>query len=258
MDLAQLNMSLAGRVALVTGGTRGIGAGIALALAKAGAEIVISGRDRAGGAEVVAAIREAGGAATHVVSDLEKEADVDSLIPGIVERHGKLDILINNAAIDREVLALDYDLDTWRRILRFNLEVPFRLSLDTARHLIARDAQGSIINISSIQGLIGAAEECAYAPAKHGLNGLTKTLAIEWASKGIRVNAIAPGYYRTDMAADFLASDAGRLLQKRIPQRRLGDPQELDGAILLLASGASSYMTGSVITVDGGLSLAVV
>lgn len=253
MDLAQLNMSLAGRVALVTGGTRGIGAGIALALAKAGAEIVISGRDRAGGAEVVAAIRESGGTATHVVSDLEKEADVDSLIHGIVERHGKLDILVNNAAIDREVLALDYELDTWRRILRFNLEVPFRLSLDIARHLIARDAQGSIINISSVQGLIGAAEECAYAPAKHGLNGLTKTLAIEWAGKGIRVNAIAPGFIKTEMTR-YMWEDPAVVerIHARYPVGRMGFPDDLGGLAVLLASDAASFIHGQIIAVDGG------
>ena len=252
-DLKALNMSLEGRVALVTGGTRGIGAGIAAALATAGATTVISGRDAAGGAAVVADIVAAGGKAAHIVSDLQTEEDVAKLIPDVIAQHGKLDVLVNNAGIDREVLALDYNMDDWRRIVRMNLEVPFRLSLDFARHVIGRDGTGSIINISSIQGLIGAAEECAYAPAKHGLNGLTKTLAIEWASKGIRVNAIAPGLIKTEMTR-YMWEDPAIMerINARYPVRRMGYPEDFGGIAVLLASDAASFIHGQVIVVDGG------
>lgn len=246
-------LPLSGRVALITGATRGIGAAIAGAMADAGATVVVTGRDRKGGSATAEEISRRGGEAFYISADLAQDGEVDRLIPSIVEQRGKLDILVNNAAIDVEKLALDYDLADWRRILRFNLEVPFRLSLDIARHLIGRGAEGSIVNISSIQGLIGAAEECAYSPAKHGLNGLTKTLAIEWARKGVRVNAIAPGFVKTEMTRYLWEKpEISERINSRYPVGRMGVPEDIAGLAVLLASDAGSFIHGQIIAVDGG------
>jgi 2-deoxy-D-gluconate 3-dehydrogenase len=245
---------LSGKVALITGGTRGIGAGIARAMAKAGAEVVITGRGQANGEAVVKQIEAAGGRGGYVEANLLEDKDVDDLIPTVIDRFGKLDILVNNAGIDVERLALDYEIEDFRRILRFNLEVPFRLCVTSARHFLKRGQGGIIINITSIQGLIGAAEECAYAPAKHGLNGLTKVLAVEWAKQGIRVNAIAPGFIKTDMTK-YMWKDGPAIearVQARYPIGRVGYPEDMGGPAVFLASDAADFIHGQVLTVDGG------
>jgi NAD(P)-dependent dehydrogenase (short-subunit alcohol dehydrogenase family) len=248
-----VNGVLSGKIALVTGATRGIGKGIAECMAEAGAHVIVSGRDPEVAEAVAKELRDAGGLVSAHTADLADEAQVGALIPRVLEQHGGLDILVNNAGIDEERPALDYPLDSWRRIIQLNLEVPFRLSQAAAPHFLAKGA-GVIINISSVFGLVGAATECAYASAKHGLTGLTKVLALEWSSKGIRVNAIAPGLIQTDMTRSIWQADnAARAIKKFIPQGRIGLPRDIGGAAVFLASDAASFIQGETLAVDGGV-----
>jgi 2-deoxy-D-gluconate 3-dehydrogenase len=247
-----LSLSLKGRVVLITGSTRGIGAGIARGVARAGAHVVVSGRSREAGQAIVELICAEDGLADYVFADLDRDEDVDGLVAAAVEKAGAVDVLVNNAGVDKERLALDCDLDDFRRILRVNLEVPFRLSVATARHLLERGAKGSIVNISSVFGHKGGAEECAYSPAKHGLLGLTKTLAIEWGPKGIRVNAVSPGLIQSEMSQIYFDRGVAGAITARYPARRAGQPQDLAGAVILLASDAGDFIHGANITIDGG------
>jgi len=243
---------LGGKIALVTGATRGIGRGIAECLAEAGAHVIVSGRDPTTADTVAKELRDAGGLASPLAADLADEAQVGALIPRVLEQHGGLDILVNNAGMDDEQRALGYPLDIWRRVIQINLEVPFRLSQAAAPHFLEKGA-GVIINISSVFGLVGAVMECAYASAKHGLTGLTKVLALEWSSKGIRVNAIAPGLIQTDMTkVVWEADNAATTIKKFIPQGRIGQPRDIGGAVVFLASDAASFVQGETLTVDGG------
>jgi NAD(P)-dependent dehydrogenase (short-subunit alcohol dehydrogenase family) len=243
---------LGGKIALVTGATRGIGTGIAECMAEAGAHVIVSGRDPAVAEAVAKELRDAGGLASPFAADLADDAQVGALIPNVLERHGGLDILVNNAGIDDEQLALNYPLEVWREIIQINLEVPFRLCQAVAPHFINKGA-GVIINISSVYGLVGAATECAYTAAKHGLTGLTKVLALEWSSKGIRVNAIAPGLIQTDMTKVVWEGDcAANAIRKFIPQGRIGQPRDIGGAAVFLASDAASFIQGETLAVDGG------
>lgn len=243
---------LSGKAALVTGGTRGIGRGIARALGAAGAKVIVSGRDAASAAEVVGEIRAAGGAADSMVADLFDDAAVERLIADVVARFGAFHILVNNAGIDADAPALDYELDKWRRVLRFNLEVPFRLSQQAAQHFIPNGG-GAIINIASVLGEVAVPEGVSYVAAKHGLIGLTKTLAIEWASQGVRVNAIAPGLIMTDMTAYLWNNPQGaEYVARRIPQGRIGQPRDIGGAVVFLASDAADFIHGETLAIDGG------
>lgn len=243
---------LSGKVALVTGATRGIGRGIALALAAAGARVIVTGRDEASGAKVVADIAAIGGIGNCLSADLFDEDAVDTLIGRAIAVHGQLDILVNNAGIDADAPAHGYDLDAWRRVLRFNLEVPFRLSQKAAEHFLDRDG-GVIVNIASVLAFVTVPEAVSYAAAKHALLGLTKTLAIEWGKKGIRVNAVAPGLIQTDMTANVWESEIGSdYVTRRIPLGRIGQPRDIGGAVVFLASDAADFIHGETIAVDGG------
>jgi NAD(P)-dependent dehydrogenase (short-subunit alcohol dehydrogenase family) len=244
---------LRGKTVLVTGGTRGIGRGICLALGAAGARTLVSGRDRADAEEVAAQIVAAGGAAGVLTADLQDDGVVAGLLEAAASRFGDLDVLVNNAGIDADAPALDYDLASWRRVLRFNLEVPFRLSQAAARHFLAHGRGGAIINIASVLGQVGTAEACAYVAAKHGLVGLTKALAIEWAGRGVRVNAVAPGLIQTDMTSYLWRSDVAEAYVKgRIPLGRIGQPRDIGGAVAFLASDAADFIHGETLAVDGG------
>lgn len=243
---------LSGKVALVTGGTRGIGRGIARALGAAGAKVIVSGRDAASAAEVVREIEAGGGAADVIVADLFDDARVDTLVEDLVGRFGAFQILVNNAGVDADAPALDYDLEKWRRVLRFNLEVPFRLSQQAAQHFIANGG-GAIINIASVLGQVGVSDAASYVAAKHGLVGLTKTLAIEWAKQGVRVNAIAPGLIMTDMTSYLWNNpQGGEYIARRIPQGRIGQPRDIGGAVVFLASDAADFIHGETLAIDGG------
>jgi NAD(P)-dependent dehydrogenase (short-subunit alcohol dehydrogenase family) len=244
--------ALSGKIALVTGSTRGIGRGIAECMAEAGAHVIVTGRDANATESVSRHISNAGGKASPLVSNLADESEVGTLIARVIEKHGDLHILVNNAGIDDEQPAIEYSLESWRRILTINLEVPFRLCQAAAPHFIAKRA-GVIINITSIFGMVGYPTEGAYAAAKHGLTGLTKVLALEWSSKGVRVNAIAPGLIQTDLSRGLWQADnADTLIPQFVPQGRIGQPRDIGGAAVFLASDAASFIQGETLAVDGG------
>lgn len=240
------------KIALVTGGTRGIGRGIVLALAAAGAKVVVTGRGQANGEEVISETRKHGREGGFIAADLFDDDSVDNLVNKTIQQFGGLDILVNNAGIDADAPVLNYELETWRRVLRFNLEVPFRLSQHAAQHMVAHGG-GSIINIASVLGFVGVNEGCSYSAAKHGLIGMTKGMAIEWSKQGVRVNAVAPGLIQTDMTANLWQADFGEAyVQSRIPQGRIGQPADIGGAVVFLASPAADFVHGQTIAVDGG------
>ncbi|HEX5629108.1 MAG TPA: glucose 1-dehydrogenase [Usitatibacteraceae bacterium] len=237
-----------GKVALVTGASSGLGESFSRCLAARGAVVVAAARrvDR-----LQALVREGG--ATHAVAlDVTDPASVDSAMRRVEELAGPIDILVNNAGIADTKASLEVSESDWRRVLDTNLDGAWRMAQAAAKSMVAAKRGGSIVNIASILGLRQATHLLAYAAAKAALVQVTKSLALEWARHGIRVNAIAPGYVVTEMNRDFFASDPGQAVLKRIPQRRVGDPRDLEGALLLLASGAGAYITGSVVVVDGG------
>ena len=248
---------LEGQLAVITGGGTGLGRRFAATLAERGARVVLCARRRDKLEESAAVIRAAGGEAHCVAMDV---ADGASIAAGFaqIREIGTPTVLVNNAGSPSGPMLLNLDEALWDQVHDVNLKGAWLVARETVKLMAAAGQGGSIVNIASILGSAVQKGTGAYAAAKAGLLHLTRAMALEWARYGVRVNAIAPGYYRTDIAADFLDSETGQALLKRIPQRRVGELSDLDGVILLLASGASAYMTGSVLTVDGGLSLAVV
>ena len=241
-----------GKVALVTGASSGLGEHFARCLAGRGATVVAAARRADRIERLVAGIRAEGGTAHAVVLDVTDPSSVDAAVRQAGELAGPLDILVNNAGIADTKASIDLTEADWRRVLDTNLDGAWRMAQAVARSMIAAKRPGSIVNIASILGLRQATHLLAYAAAKAALIQATKSLALEWARHGIRVNAIAPGYVVTEMNRDFFASEPGQAMVKRVPQRRIGAPADLEGALLLLASGAGAYMTGSVVVVDGG------
>jgi NAD(P)-dependent dehydrogenase (short-subunit alcohol dehydrogenase family) len=239
---------LSGRTALVTGASSGLGAHFAMTLAAAGASVILSARREAQLSDVAAAVVSAGGTCSTLVLDV---ADASS-IAAINGHLGQVDILVNNAGLVREGPALDQSESDWDSVMDTNLKGMFLLSRAVGRAMRDRKRGGSIINIASILGLRQTGNVLPYAVSKAGVIQLTKTMALELSRYGIRVNALAPGYFDTNLNGEFWSTDAGKSMLRRVPQRRLGKLDELDGPLLLLASDASSYMTGSILTVDGG------
>ncbi len=237
-----------GKVALVTGASSGLGENFARCLARRGAIVVAAARR----ADRLEALVRDGGAAHAVALDVTDPASVEAAVKRAAELAGPLDILVNNAGIADTKASLELTEADWRRVLDTNLDGAWRMAQAVARSMIAAKRPGAIVNIASILGLRQATHLLAYAAAKAALVQVTKSLALEWARHGIRVNAIAPGYVITEMNRDFFASEPGQAMARRVPQRRIGSPSDLDGALLLLASDAGAYMTGSVVVVDGG------
>ena len=243
--------SLKGRNALVTGSSRGLGAGMAIALAEAGANVALHGSTEKPVA-TSEAIRKIGVKHAELVGDLRKVEVPQRLIDETVAALGSIDILVNNAGMIRRAPAENYSETDWSDVIAANLSAVFRLSQSAGRHML-RQGSGKIVNIASLLSFQGGITIPAYAAAKGGVAQLTKALANEWAAKGVNVNAIAPGYMHTDNTA-ALRADPVRSIQilQRIPAGRWGTPDDLAGAVVFLASAASNYVHGHVLVVDGG------
>ena len=243
---------LDGRVAFVTGASSGLGAHFASTLVTAGAVVAIAAR-RAGRLEALAkSIREAGGTVLTVELDVTDPASVEAAVAATEAALGPIQILINNAGVGEPASFLDTTEDQWRHHLGVNLDGVARVGRVVAKRMVAHGKGGSIVNTASIVGFMVARGISAYAVSKAAVVQLTKAMALELAPHKIRVNALAPGYVPTEINADFLASDTGKKMLSRFPMQRAGRLDELDGPLLLLASDAGSYMTGSIIVVDGG------
>ncbi len=239
---------LAGKTALVTGASAGLGAHFAEVLARAGAEVIAAARRTAPLQALAARIAGAGGRCSVAALDVASADSIAAAAP-LLER---VDILVNNAGIAREALLLDHSDEDWDAVMETNARGVFAMTRAAARAMKARGAGGSIVNVASILGLRQGAAVAAYAASKAAVIQLTKVSALELARYGIRVNALAPGYFGTDMNSALWETEGGKAMLRRIPQRRLGRLEDLDGPLLLLASDASAYMTGSVLAVDGG------
>jgi NAD(P)-dependent dehydrogenase (short-subunit alcohol dehydrogenase family) len=243
---------LSGKVALVTGASGGLGLHFARTLATAGAKVALAARRKSQLDANVALIAAAGREAMAVTVDVTDAASVERALVEVAERFGPATVVVNNSGVTVPDTALDLNPADWDKVLETNSKGAWLVSRAAAKLLIAAKLGGSFVNIASILGFRVGGRVAPYAASKAALLHLTRALAFEWARYGIRVNAIAPGYIATDLNREFFESDAGKALIARIPQRRLGQPGDLDGALLLLASDASAYMTGSAIVVDGG------
>ena len=241
---------LSGRVALVTGANTGIGQGIAVALAKAGADLALVGRSSA--EETAELVRSAGRRAILITADLSSIAPLGDVVESTFAELGGLDILVNNAGIIRRADAVDFSEEDWDAVIDTNLKSVFFLCQAAGRHMIAKRS-GKIVNIASMLSFQGGIRVPSYTASKSGVAGLTRLLANEWAAKGVNVNAIAPGYIATNNTAALQADEGrNRQIMERIPAGRWGNPSDLGGAAVFLASTASDYVNGHILAVDGG------
>jgi len=242
---------LEGQVAVITGGNRGLGLSIAAALAEAGADIV-SAQHAAQAPALAERAARAGRRSLAVSVELKDDASAAQVLAVALAEFGRVDILVNNAGIQRRAPSEDFSLADWDEVMDINLRAAFVYSQTFGRHFLAQGG-GKIINIASVQSLIGGWTIPAYTASKHGLAGLTKTLCNEWAGRGININGIAPGYMDTDMTAALKADpERSRAINARIPAGRWGQPDDLAGAVVFLASPASNYINGHILVVDGG------
>lgn len=247
--------SLEGKVAIVTGAAGGLGRWLAAGLGAAGASVLATDLDEQGLEELDGALAGAGVRCATVVVDLGDEDAPERIVAAAVERLGGVDVLVNNAAVNRRMPILEMDRDSWDWITRIDLRLPYFLSQAAARRMIDQGTGGAIVSISSLNVLLALEQISVYGPAKAGLSQLTKVMALEWAEHGIRANAIAPGFMDTPLAAPIWADDdMRRWIFNRVPVERPGLPSELVGACLLLASDAGSFLTGQTLHVDGGAS----
>ena len=242
---------LDGKIALVTGASSGIGAQTVKLFSSLGAKVIAAARreDR---------LQDLANQYPNVMAvkcDVGVEADCKNVVDTVINEYGKIDILINNAGISDPIPALEEDLDLFKRVIQIDLISCFHLAQLCAQHMETQESGGAIVNVASIHGFVGSSpnNQPGYTAAKGGLINLTRELALEWARHGIRVNAIAPGYISTELTDEMIAGESGRKwIERNTPMRRPGEVTELDGAMLLLASDAGSYITGETIAIDGG------
>ena len=244
-------MELKEKVALVTGAAQGIGKAVALMLARHGADVIVADVNLEKAAETAREVEAAGRGAMAVKVDVTRLSDVEQMVESALGRFGKIDILINNAGIARDKLILRMTEEDWDAVLDVNLKGTFNCTKAVVKHM-SKQRSGKIVNIASVVGEMGNAGQANYSASKAGVIGLTKTIAREFAQRGINVNAIAPGYIQTPMT-DVLPDKAKEELKRMIPMERLGQPEDVAHAVLFLVSEASSYITGQILKVNGGI-----
>lgn len=251
MSLESLRVDLNGQTAIVTGASQGLGRAMAIALAGAGAQVACIARNEAKLADTVAQIEKAGGQATAMACDVGDRESVEGVVERVAEGWGRLDILVNNAGITRDTLLPAMSDEQWDDVIQTNLRGTF-LFCRAASRIMMRARYGRIINIASVSGLIGNAGQTNYSASKAGMIGLTRSLSKELAKRKVTVNAVAPGFIESDMTETLGEAILGEV-KKRIPANRIGTAEDVAACVLFLASPASSYVTGQVLTVDGGM-----
>lgn len=244
--------SLAGKTALITGGSRGLGQAMAIGLAEAGARVLVTSRVLVGLDETVSMIQSFGGEVIPVQLDVEDVPDMRHRLAAVLAEYGEVSILLNNAGYEKVCASVDLDEETWDKINNINLKGAFFCAQQVAKSMVESDG-GSIINVCSLTSYVGVPTAVPYGSSKSGLLGMTRALATEWAPLGVRVNAIAPGYFRTEMTDVFYQDeDWQQTMLAKIPLGTFGDANDLKGAAVFLASDASRYITGQCLGIDGG------
>ena len=244
---------LDGDAAIVTGAGRGLGRALALGLAEAGADVALAGRTPETLHATAAEIEALGRRAVAIPTDVAKMADLDDLVGTARDAFGKISILVNNAGTTHRAPCEDFPEAEWDRVMDVNVKAVFFLCQKVGKVMIEQGTGGRIVNVASLISVIAMPQIPSYAASKAGVGLITRTLAVEWAPHNIRVNAIGPGYFKTDMTAGLEDHpDRGPKIRSRIPLKRWGEPADLKGAVVFLASDASSYITGQTVYVDGG------
>ncbi|MFO0849404.1 MAG: 3-oxoacyl-ACP reductase family protein [Gemmataceae bacterium] len=248
-------MQLKDQVAVVTGGSRGIGKAVVLALAKEGAKVAFVYRGNQPAAEaLVAEVAAAGGTAKAYQGDVADPATAPTVVAAVLADWGRVDILVNNAGVIRDTLFLRMDADAWKAVIDTNLNGVFAFCKAVAEPMVFKQRSGRIVNISSVAADFCNPGQANYSASKGAVNSLTRVLAVEFGKRGVTVNAVAPGFIETDMS-EAVRNKAGDLIKKAVPVNRLGRPEDIAGVVAFLCTPAAAYITGQVITVDGGLSL---